>query len=290
MKKSGKIWLYALEVVIIIVIVIYLGITKVIPQYQQSIGSSEKLFSFKNYETSVEVNIASGPEFFLIINKNDEVTNIFIENKLASSIVNQDIEGKKIDKAIPEIFQKLIDSNQLDSQIINIINYKDSIVCKKIVSLVKTTLEKKSKTTQIIENTSTLQEKAKLLKIEETDDEQILWTLYLNSTNIIDSISKELDSNQLNIAKESASIYADNIYQKLITYMMNANVQEQDINNTVMPIKYIPGNNENTVYASSNSWYYIKNYKVYAEITIIGKENYTFCYMGSIIDKKEGTC
>lgn len=290
MKKLGTIWFYVIEVVIIIAIVIYLAITRVIPQYQQSIGSSEKLFSAKNYATSVEVNVASGPEFFLIINKSNEVTNIFIENKLAGPIVNQDIEGKTIEKAIPEIFQKLIDANQIDMQTINIINYNDATVSKKIISLVKKTLEENAKSAQIVESTSTLQTKAEILKIEETDEEEILWTLYLKSTSIIDSLSKNSHSNQSTITKENASIYADNIYQKLITYMMNANVQEQDINNTVMPIQYIPGNNENTIYASSDSWYYIKNYKIYAEITITGTQNYTFCYMGSTMDKKEGMC
>ena len=103
-------------------------------------------------------------------------------------------------------------------------------------------------------------------------------------------LPKTSSSTTVNITRENASIYADTIYEKIITYMVNANVENQERDNTSMPIQYIPGNNENTVYASSDSWYYIRDYKVYAQITITGEESYTFCYMGSKTDKKEGMC
>ena len=72
--------------------------------------------------------------------------------------------------------------------------------------------------------------------------------------------------------------------------MINADIDNQEINNSNMPIQYIPGDNENKIYPTSSSWYYIENYKVYAEITIAGTQNYTFCYNGSQQDKKEGRC
>ena len=174
---------------------------------------------------------------------------------------------------------------------INIVNYNDQAVYRKVISLVQQSLEKQSKTAQIIESNSTLQDKAKSLNMEEQEDSQILWRLYLNSTEIIDGLPKSTTSTtHVSINKENASVYADTIYQKLVTYMMNANIQNQEKNDMTMPIQYIPGNNDNSVYASSTSWYYIKDYKVYAEITIKGESSYTFCYMGSSANKEEGIC
>lgn len=290
--KKQKIIFYVIEVLIILGIIIYLAITKVIPEYQESLGSSERFFLPQNYETGIEINIASGPAFFLVINKKNEVTNIFIENKTAGVIANQEIEGKKLTAAIPEIFQKLIDANLIENQVINMINYNNQEIFQEVVSLAKLSLEVNAKTASILESKSTLQEKAKNLNIEGNDDNQVLWSLYTNSVNIIDRLEKTTSTieTKTSITQENASVYADTIYQKLITYMMNANIENQEKNDMRMPIQYIPGNNENTVYPSSSSWYYIKDYKVYAEITIASEESYTFCYIGSSIDKKEGTC
>ena len=290
MKKSWKIWIYVLEVIVVIAVVVYLAITKALPEYQKSLGSSEKIFSTDNYKTGIEFDITTGPAFFLVINKDNEVANIFIENEQAGVIANQDIEGKSIEDAIPEIFQKLIDANLIENQIINAINYNDHEIYEKVISLAKNSLLSNAKTAQIVESKSTLQEKATRLNMEETEDSQILWTLYLNSADLIENLPKTSSSTTVNITRENASIYADTIYEKIITYMVNANVENQERDNTSMPIQYIPGNNENTVYASSDSWYYIRDYKVYAEITIAGESSYTFCYMGSKADKKEGMC
>lgn len=292
MKKNMNIWLYVLEAVVVVIVVFYLAFTKVMPEYQKSLGSSERLFKISNYETGVEVKITQGPSFFLVITKNNEVSNIFIENELAGVIVNQNIEGKTIEKAIPQIIEILINANLINNQIINVINYNNQEVYKNVLQLMKNTLEINQKTSQIIESNSTLQQKAIELNLQEKEDNQILWTLYLNSANKISSLPKKTSTitSTSKINKESAEKYADEIYQKLITYTMNANIENQEINNERVPIQYIPGDTSNTVYASSDSWYYIKNHKVYAQITITGEKNYTFCYTGSIKDKKEGDC
>ena len=50
-----KIVFYALEVIIILIIVIYLAITKFIPEQEALKGSSEKLWRNSNYETAIEL-------------------------------------------------------------------------------------------------------------------------------------------------------------------------------------------------------------------------------------------
>lgn len=50
--------------------------------------------------------------------------------------------------------------------------------------------------------------------MEETEDSQILWTLYLNSADLIENLPKTSSSTTVNITRENASIYADTIYEK----------------------------------------------------------------------------
>lgn len=149
---------------------------------------------------------------------------------------------------------------------------------------------KNNKTCSIETQTSTLQEKAQSLNIEATEQEQILWSLYEISYEYLNNV--ETSTNEVStLTKEQAISYMDNIYQKLQTYMINKNIANQSRDDLSMPIQYIPGDNNNEVYPTSSSWYYIENYKIYAEITLSeGLNNYTYCYNGSLEEKKEGMC
>ena len=294
MSRKLKIILYTLLVIAVLVAVVLVSIFKIWPEYQASLDSSERIFSMADYKTAIEVKVPEGAEFFLIIDDNDILSYIFIENMKASIIANQDIETKEISVAIPEIIEKLIENNQLPKDSITIVNYGDTTTYQKVNALINSTLQEKNITCQIIEEENTLQSKATELSSDATDDREILWLLYFNSRELIDEIPTNSTSTETTeeivITRDTAESYADTIYQKLITYMINADVKNQEINNSNMPIQYIPGDNENKVYPTSSSWYYIENYKVYAEITIAGTQNYTFCYNGSQQDKKEGRC
>ena len=291
MSKKVKFWLYFLEVIIILIIVFYLAITKYWPEYQESLGSSEKLFSATNYYTGIEVKVTTGPAFFLVINKEEIVTNIFLENAEAGSLANQGIEGKNLKTAISSIIQNLIDNNKIIDQPILMINYNDETIFNKAVSSVQETLTENKIALNLIKSTSTLTKKAEEENLEQTEQSEILWALYLNSMEIIDDIPTTEQSPQQEISKEAAENYTDTIYQKLITYMMNANVENQQRNDPIMPIQYIPGDTANTIYPTSDSWYYIENYNIYAQISIDSTtQRYTFCYQGTIENKKEGIC
>ena len=294
MSRKLKIILYTLLVIAVLVAVVLVSIFKIWPEYQASLDSSERIFSMADYKTAIEVKVPEGPEFFLIINNNDILSYIFIENMEASIIANQDIETKEISVAIPEIIEKLIENNQLPKDSITIVNYGDTTTYQKVNALINSTLQEKNIACQIIEEENTFQSKAAELSSDATDDREILWLLYFNSRELIDEIPTNSTSTETTeeivITRDTAETYADTIYQKLITYMINADVENQEINNSNMPIQYIPGDNENKIYPTSSSWYYIENYKVYAEITIAGTQNYTFCYNGSQQDKKEGRC
>lgn len=297
MNKKLKIAGYGFVVLVVIIAVALVVVFKSWPEYQATLGSSEKWFSEKNYKTGIEIKIDMGPEFFMVINEEKQLSYIFIENENALSLVNKDIEGKQLKKAIPEIFQILLTNKQLENNKITIINYGDRNVYEDTLTLIKDTLTKNSKTNQIIEQTSTLEQKATEENLEEKEQSQVLWTLYLRSREFMDQAEEEKEPTTENktetqkITKDMASTYANSIYQKIVTYMINSNIKNQSRDNGNLPIQYIPGDSENKVYPTTSSWYYIENYKVYAEITIASQNNnYTFCYQGSIEEKKEGLC
>ena len=282
--------LFIVEVVGIIIAIIVVLIVKVIPEYESSLGSSEKLFIYGNYKTSVEVKIESGSEFLLIINEKNQIYQIFFENEQSTILVNKNIETKSITDGITEIVQILIHNNELENKKITIVNYGEEEISNQIVTKFNEELMKNNKTCSIETQTSTLQEKAQSLNIEATEQEQILWSLYEISYEYLNNV--ETSTNEVStLTKEQAISYMDNIYQKLQTYMINKNIANQSRDDLSMPIQYIPGDNNNEVYPTSSSWYYIENYKIYAEITLSeGLNNYTYCYNGSLEEKKEGRC
>ena len=282
--------LFIVEVVGIIIAIIVVLIVKVIPEYESSLGSSEKLFIYGNYKTSVEVKIESGSEFLLIINEKNQIYQIFFENEQSTILVNKNIETKSITDGITEIVQILIHNNELENKKITIVNYGEEEISNQIVTKFNEKLLKNNKTCSIETQTSTLQEKAQSLNIEATEQEQILWSLYEISYEYLNNV--ETSTNEVStLTKEQAISYMDNIYQKLQTYMINKNIANQSRDDLSMPIQYIPGDNNNEVYPTSSSWYYIENYKIYAEITLSeGLNNYTYCYNGSLEEKKEGMC
>ena len=282
--------LFIVEVVGIIIAIIVVLIVKVIPEYESSLGSSEKLFIYGNYKTSVEVKIESGSEFLLIINEKNQIYQIFFENEQSTILVNKNIETKSITDGITEIVQILIHNNELENKKITIVNYGEEEISNQIVTKFNEELMKNNKTCSIETQTSTLQEKAQSLNIEATEQEQILWSLYEISYEYLNNV--ETSTNEVStLTKAQAISYMDNIYQKLQTYMINKNIANQSRDDLSMPIQYIPGDNNNEVYPTSSSWYYIENYKIYAEITLSeGLNNYTYCYNGSLEEKKEGMC
>lgn len=297
MNKKLKIAGYGFVVLVVIIAVALVVVFKSWPEYQATLGSSEKWFSEKNYKTGIEIKIDMGPEFFMVINEEKQLSYIFIENENAVSLVNKDIEGKQLKKAIPEIFQILLTNKQLENNKITIVNYGDRNIYEDTLTLIKDTLTKNSKTNQIIEQTSTLEQKATEENLEEKEQSQVLWILYLRSREFMDQAEEEKEPTTENktetqkITKGMASTYANSIYQKIVTYMINSNIKNQSRDNGNLPIQYIPGDSENKVYPTTSSWYYIENYKVYAEITIASQNNnYTFCYQGAIEEKKEGLC
>ena len=158
MNKKLTIWLYVLEVVGVIIAIVLVVIFKFMPEYQASLGSSEKLFSYQNYKAAVEIKVPSGPEFFMIVDKNNSLSYIFIENVNAEILVNQNIEGQKLEKAIDTIIVLLEKNNYLETETITMINYNENETFSKIVELLQKSMIENGRNCEIIKQQSTLQE------------------------------------------------------------------------------------------------------------------------------------
>lgn len=282
--------IFILEVIGVIIAIIVVLIVKVIPEYENSLGSSEKLFMYGNYKSSVEVKIQTGPEFLLIINEDNQISNIFFENEQSTILVNKEIETKDIPTAISLMVQILTENNEIENKKITIINYGEEKISNQITTSLKQELINNNISSPVETLSSTLQEKAQSMNIEETETDKILWSLYEISYQYMENT--ELSTNQEKIlTKEQAISYMDNIYQKLQTYRINKNIKDQARDDLSMPIQYIPGDADNEIYPKESSWYYIEDYKIYAEITLSeGVTSYTYCYPGSLEEKKEGMC
>ena len=279
--------LLLLEIIGVIIAIIIVLIVKVIPEYENSLGSSEKLFTYGNYKSSVEVKIETGPEFLLIINEDNQISNIFFENEQSTILANKEIETKDIPTAISLIVQILTENNEIENKKITIINYGEEKISNQITTSLKEALINNNLSSPVETLSSTLQEKAQSMNIEETETNKILWSLYEISYQYMENM--ELSTNQeITLTKEQAISYMDNIYQKLQTYMINKNIKDQARDDLSMPIQYIPGDTNNEIYPKESSWYYIEDYKIYAEITLSeGVNSYTYCYPGSLEEKKE---
>ena len=73
-----------------------------------------------------------------------------------------------------------------------------------------------------------------------------------------------------------------------MTYAQN--VKDQEISDSNLPIQWIPASSNIEIYPTENSWYYIKDYQVYAYIELEGDHNYSYCFSGSLENVKKGKC
>ena len=140
----------------------------------------------------------------------------------------------------------------------------------------------------IIEESYTIQEKAKDLKITSTTISDILLEMDLFSKDLYSSYE---DKSKSVINNSNSRNYTDNVYKKIEKNISKNNISNMDKNNPSIEISLIPADSNKLYYPSSNSWYYVKNKKIYAYIEIIdNNKKYAYCYKGSIDQINEGEC
>ena len=287
--KTNKIQLI-IEIVFFIILMIYGTVTIFIPNYKKAFGSSDKFINTSKYKSMVEFKIDQ-TNFALILDKNYNVYQILYFDETSYCLYNQNIENNKIDIAINQIIRRLIKNNCLKSDSNIILTTYENNYSKKVIKTFKKYLNKYSINTDFTINNNSLIKKAKSLSEEDIDsDSYALFVLDLYSKDLIEIVkttSKEID----NITEKQARIYANNVYKKIELFMDTNNIKNLEKNNKKLIISEIAADQDELYFPTNNSYFYIKNSKVYAYIEINDLSNtYSYCYNGSIDNYQKGEC
>ena len=279
-----------LELIILIGLLIYSAITVMIPTYHKMFGSSDKFINTNKYESFIEFKVGEA-NFGLVLNKNKEVYHILYFDEAAICLYNQNIENNEIDIVSNQIIRRLIENDYLKTNtIITITKYNNKYYNDVKKSFI-TYLNKYKLNNQIIEDENNLIDKAKTISQEKIDSDA-------NALTVLDLYSKEIIDNKENdktikeeISEHDAKSYANRVYIKIENYINKNNIINLEKNNKEYDITTIKGDDKGIIYPTENSYYYIKNSKVYAYIEIKGLNNiYNYCYNGSIDDYQKGEC
>lgn len=262
-------------------------VTTSIPELKNRFGSSDKLLNTKNYSELIEFNINNNVNFAIVINKKEIVSNILFFEPNSLCLYNKNIENNNIETSINEIVKILIKNKYLNkTSNIKLTKYENNKYLE-----VKNTLQNKLKYYNINiiiqESSSTIKDKVASLTTDEySDTKEYLRALDEYSKDII--FDKEKDYEIL--TETSSKIYADNVYKKIENYITTNNVINQDVSSPTIPIHLIPADENATYYPTTNSWYYVKDKKIYAYIEFEKEKGYNYCYNGSVDLYKKGEC
>ena len=276
-----------LEILIIGVAFLAYTFKEAIPEYKKSIGSSDKFINTEIYNKMYEFNIDNKINFSIIIDENNNIYHMFFFDKESTCLANKNIENNKLEEGLKKIYIGLIEKDYLTNTTnINIIRYdnKENIIYD-IVSNLNRFYNIKG---NINISDSTIENKINELKLDSIEES------YLKDLDLYSKEYIRLTKNVVLSKEESINTrkYSDNVYSKITNYMNMNGISNLNTNDTTLVINMIPGDEEYKYYPSINSWYYVKDKKVYAYIEFIINDNNVkgYCYEGSIDLVKEGVC
>lgn len=282
MKKKNKIILI-LGIIIIFITIVGVAFYFVFKDMTLELGGNT--LDTDHYQTAVEVN--SNAEFILLFNKKNKVSNIiYLNDQSVESLYHKKIEGKSIEEAMKLVVENLKNNDIFtDDKNVILINYGNSEIFSKVEEELNKEFVIYGINKQITTDKTTLKDKLSDLDLEiKEEQEKNLKALYYHSLDVISRYQKNKESTtQSNIEEENINTYAMNIYNKLLTYSTGITTQSKDdINGIDITTINATGDYQNELYATSDSWYYIDNSKVYAYIHFnYDNLNYEYCFKGS---------
>lgn len=278
MKKHKE----GLKILVIILIIIgFCGykLSKELPKELKKHGL-ENITQYKNYKTMIEFNYDSGEDFAIAVDDKNKVLTTLCLNDKSTFIGNIKYKNKNYKVVLKNTIKEFNKTKPI-SKSLNIIIYDKYKLVKSTKKIIK-----KNNNIKINIKKSKLKTKGKEFKFKDTKESRILINLSIYSQDILNNKNKK-SKKTVKLSKEKIKEYADNIYNKLLKYQKSNNIINQDINDNNIKISDIPA--YNNLYPDSDSWYYIKDSKVYAYIKFtIDKDIYSFCYQNN--SSKEGKC
>ena len=280
------------EVLFVLIAITYYTIKELIPEYKTKFGSSDKIVNPTKYKNMVEISLDNGIDFALLIDENKKVFHIFFFTEESYCLYNKNIENTTIKESSNQIIKELIENDYLKTTSnIKVTRYTDAYY-EYFINKWKESLKKYGINTEVIEETNTLDNKSQELKINPLSTSSIIVNMDYYSKEIIrmakshkgDSIIVELDN-------KTAKTLSNNVYKKIEEYVYKNKINNLEKNNTELLITIIPADEKAKYYPTNNSWYYVKDGKVYAYIEFTQNKNiYGYCYTGSIDYRSEGEC
>lgn len=279
MKKN---FVIILEVLVIFFASLYYIVFVVLPEYRENKGSSDSFIQVEKYKNMFELSIDENILFSLLINNDRHVFSILFFDKNSTCLYNQDIEGSNLEEALDKIMVLLLDNHYLSSQSTVVVTRYNNFSYDLFMRSLKNQLSVYDLEVSIIERESTLQEKALQLELDcGSSDEVILRHLDLYSKEFT---RVSIDGNH----SDNDYSYAQQVYRLLQDYVYLNQIQDLEKDAVEFSIMTIPADSNKEVYPNGNSWYYVKEYQVYAYIEFHSGNGY--CFLGSVDLNKKGEC
>ncbi|MBQ2640181.1 MAG: hypothetical protein IJF92_05440 [Bacilli bacterium] len=280
-KKLSSIFV----VLVIIGFILYPIITK-LPKVISNFGLNNVLH-YKNYKTMIEFDIKDGPDFAIVLDRNNKVLTHLCFNDKSIIINNKNIDNINYKKSINIIFKKLYETDSINNDI-TITYYDNYSLMNNTTNKVKNNLNNNIDI-NIKQKKSKLISKAKKLNIKETKYNRIIIMLNMYSSEVINESKKKDRVVNKKIDIDDYKEYSKVVYNKLEKYKSVNNIVNQDINDSKFKIYNIPASDN--IYPDNDSWYYIKDNRLYAYIRFVFKNGiYDICYTGSVENFNEGSC
>ena len=285
--KEEKI-LNILTVIVIIILLGYYIITNSIPNYKKTFGSSDKLINTNNYVNLINMNVNNNINVGFILNDKKQIYHIYFYDDNSMIFYNKNIENNTLNKSMDIIITRLIEEDYLkEKSTITLTKYdkkyytdfKDSL--NKILKKYKVNVYLKEKQSDLL----TL---GKDLEIDNTDRDKILLEIDLLLKS---QVNTKEEKEEVKLTEKDIKKYCNNIYMNIEKYMTDNNIKNEEKNNTKLDIKTITADSNSSIFPDKESYYYIKDSKVYAYIKItIDAKSKDYCYNGSIDEYKVGAC
>lgn len=279
-----------IEIIFVLGAISYYTVKELIPDIKSKYGSSDKIVNPEKCKNIIEIKINDNVDYMYLLDDEEKIYHIIFLSPSSLVLYNKDLENKTYDIVNKKSIKQLIANNYLktDSKIIvtrynndNYKKYKDSLINNLSYYNINTNIE---------EYESNYVDMSKKLGLDTSTKSSMISELDFYSKELINNYSdSSLKNTELN--KQTAKKYSNSIYKKIEKYIESNNINNMDINNTNLVITTIPVDEKASYYPNVNSWYYVKEKRIYAYIEFSENNNkFGYCYKGSIDSIYEGEC
>ena len=281
------------EILFVVSAFAYYLIFVTIPQYKEKYGSSDSFISVKKYQSMIELKIEDSIDFAYVIDKNQDVYHLFFFEKNDYCLYNQDIENKSLLESIQKSVEILMKQQYLtkDSSV-TIVRYSDQDYDLFLKNF-KSVLTDYHLSTSFLEEKSTIKEKVESLDVGNFSEKNALKQLDLYSKSIIADVdvTEYTKKETVSLDDNTSLEFADTAYQKIADYVYQMGIRTLEKGEEKVGLSSIPVDGVGKYYPSENSWYVVKEGKVFAYIEFVdGELKYGYCYSGSMESRMKGEC